>query len=167
MLICGLSSHQSFPTTTTPAGHGGPAASLYVKEQLPKNILSHDKFSEDVFKAIGAFQGAGGRSGDVSEWLDAFGHNPCLLRHLIAEEGFLKTDQDYLSSAENAENDDGTTAVRGAWWFGGCFGGGDNGKNYLCSIFVSRTACPLLCRSYFRLWWATDCSRRTWAIRGR
>lgn len=37
-------------------GHGGPAASLYVKEHLHINILESSVFDEDPFKAVGAWR---------------------------------------------------------------------------------------------------------------
>ncbi|KAL6778749.1 putative protein phosphatase 2C 13 [Auxenochlorella protothecoides] len=33
-------------------GHGGPAASAYVCDNLPHNILNHDSFHSDLFKAV-------------------------------------------------------------------------------------------------------------------
>lgn len=45
------------------AGHGGPAASAYVCDNLPHNILNHESFQSDLFKAVGEARWGGSRGG--------------------------------------------------------------------------------------------------------
>lgn len=101
-------------------------------DNLPHNILNHDSFHSDLFKAVGESRGCEGV--DVRSRVSGTSLGTCIYRldcrtarscslcqfHHPAsstEEGFINTDQRYLKDDKHITNDDGTTAVRA--WEGG------------------------------------------------
>ena len=107
-------------------GHGGPAASAFVREKLMHNMLNQKTFPDDIFKAIGALCARVARRwraqtpppplptiGTPAALRRVPERRPRSLRSVLggAEDAYLETDREYIELEATAQNDDGSTAV--------------------------------------------------------
>lgn len=91
-------------------GHGGAAASEYVRDHLFNNLLGHGTFHSNLFKAVGTSIVPTPIPGFC---LAIFYHSlwSSYLTLLHAEEAYVETDTAYITQDEVERNNDGCTAT--------------------------------------------------------